>query len=82
MSKKQESKHKFGQPESIGGYMAGMVSDKPGEPRMDDVNNIKGIPEEDKYAVAQKLELLEQKEVGIIEDLYNRHFKETRETLV
>ena len=49
VAKKQESKHKFGQSESIGGYMAGMVSDMPGEPRMDDVNNIKGIPEEDKY---------------------------------
>jgi hypothetical protein len=35
--------------------MAGMVSDQPGEPRMDDINNIKGIPEEDKYVVAQKL---------------------------
>ena len=63
----------------MGGYLAGTVSDIPGQPRMDNVNNIRGIPEEDKHLIAQKLELLEQKEVGIIEDLYRRHFKETGE---
>lgn len=31
--------------------MAGMVSDMPGEPRLDDVENIRGVPEEDKYVV-------------------------------
>lgn len=51
VAKKKESKHKIGQPGDIGGYMAGMVSDMPGEPRLDDVENIRGVPEEDKYVV-------------------------------
>ena len=51
-----------------------MLSGKDGS--LEDVNNIKGLTSpEQRLDVKVKLEALEAREISVIEDLYDKHFK-------
>ena len=71
----KKSEYKWGDSETIGSYYIGALSDRRSQPNLDEVENIRGLDDDNKLNVKQRLEVLEQKEVDIIEDLYNRHFR-------